>query len=411
MLPGRFEDAWLYMGKLVALTQQMSLRFYDLDEMATMIEARNPSLSPMAWLLLGNNDQIRTKLLRMLVRGRPLAEGFREIFARITDNVLNLPERHLDYAEIGLSLNANVVLDLTIYNRRIYLATDLGLYQVDVTWREGGPAKLVGVTKRLDARCSSVSARFGAVVVSCGSQGLYGAFDAARNGGANHGPSFTELAASSERNSWMSSNIVNYVTQIRPELIPVSIRRETSGRHGIDTGGYSEVRSIEAATSALTYSDMDGESGVATGITERREPLNQTLSKSRVTRKLPLSDLRFVANSDSSWFLQSDDGTLYVADVTGLKHPDSYAISTVSTHRVSEDILDVQPGPKWLAIETYDDVRLLSDQLSTSIFDGEVLTIRTFPRSRRYQDMLTITTEKGIYFSGILDESQFRSPD
>jgi hypothetical protein len=49
-------------------------------------------------------------------------------------------------------------------------------------------------------------------------------------------------------------------------------------------------------------------------------------------------------------------------------------------------------------------VLLFSDHSRYTLEDSDVISVRTFPRSRRYRNVVALTLESGIMLVGLIDE-------
>jgi hypothetical protein len=60
-----------------------------------------------------------------------------------------------------------------------------------------------------------------------------------------------------------------------------------------------------------------------------------------------------------------------------------------------------------LVIEADDYVFLLSGDRWYTLLNQAPISVRTFPRSKRFQNMVSITTERGVHLITVLDETKF----
>ena len=120
-----------------------------------------------------------------------------------------------------------ILLDTTVYNGRVYMAADSGLFHVDAGW-DVGAFEWGTVRKRHDARCIATSAKYGSISVSCEEEGLFASFDdfGVVRPALRH--SMKKVAGKSIRAGWWQTNVLNYVT---PTLANVfDTHRERSRR-------------------------------------------------------------------------------------------------------------------------------------------------------------------------------------
>ena len=133
-LPGSYEDAYLYMGRLLTLTVERSLRIFDMESIIHQIETLYPEPYPLfTWLFL-RNDWISSTQFRSLLANNQIASAFISAFDLIPqDKAIELTDIS-PQIEHSIDISTKVILDLTIYNKRIYICSDSGLYHIDSEW-------------------------------------------------------------------------------------------------------------------------------------------------------------------------------------------------------------------------------------------------------------------------------------
>ena len=63
------------------------------------------------------------------------------------------------------------------------------------------------------------------------------------------------------------------------------------------------------------------------------------------------------------------------------------------------EILDMRSSRSGIVVETETAILLFHEGEWHSVHQGEVLTVRTFSRSKRYKNLIVVTTEEGITLS------------
>lgn len=66
-------------------------------------------------------------------------------------------------------------------------------------------------------------------------------------------------------------------------------------------------------------------------------------------------------------------------------------------------ILDAKPSALGLVVETMNSVQLFTDDAWLPLLDSPALSVRTFPRSRRYRNLVSVVTEEGLFLIGLFD--------
>ena len=109
-LPGRFEDAYVYMERLIVLTEDRTLRVYNLDQIVDSIETRFPGSLPIPTLLFLRNDWPETSQFKSLMRNKEVARSLLSAFERLPHPYVKLDEDRFHPEELELDISARVLL-------------------------------------------------------------------------------------------------------------------------------------------------------------------------------------------------------------------------------------------------------------------------------------------------------------
>ena len=71
-------------------------------------------------------------------------------------------------------------------------------------------------------------------------------------------------------------------------------------------------------------------------------------------------------------------------------------------------ILSVHQVNMGSVIESFNTIWLFSHEKWTPLVKDKAISVRTFPQSKRYQNLVSVTTEKGIFLLGLFDDSNFQ---
>lgn len=376
--PGNFEDAFLYMGSLLVFTAERSLRFHNIERIVSALEERLPDLRPLPTFLFTRNDWLASTQFGDLMRNEIIARAVRSTI----DNMAEYPfieiphEAQYVQSEQQLNIPAHVLLDIELYNRRLYLGADTGLYHIDYDWSGDGPEREDDPTKRLDARCICLTARLGALNVSCGDQGLFSAFDEFHWSHNGFVRDIHQVADKSLRTAWFGDDLVNYPRASAPSLL--------KGMHQtVDVEGFERERRIL----------VDFE--------EEKENLDY-LFEGLGTQEAPVP-VRYAYNSNNTFFVQTEDGdfaTVGTRRDRGDEPAAQFARSYAGTGGRILSAHFVAPG---LVLETDDQVLAFVNGEVMPIVSSEVLSVRSFMRSKRYRNLVTITKEDGILLTSLFE--------
>jgi hypothetical protein len=381
-IPGRYEDAYVYRGRLILLTENLSIRVCYLEEVAEFLEAQYPQTKPIPTFMFSRNDWLAGATFKSLMQNEEVANATVSLFDEFPQPYVEMKESFLS-EEQDLDVPARVILDLTIYNDRLYLGADSGFYHQNIEW-EKNETKLHGkYTKRHDARCIGVSARFGAVNASCGDDGLFSSVDDFDWINASNNYEMKLVASKSKKSSWLNFSLVNYASYSRPSLLQ-NTRRETAA------SGVEKDRSIvtDVGTNKIDIDNFI------------REKNSAALER----RHISLGEIEYSFNSNSALFLQTTDGHFYSFGIRQPKEGDP-KVSSAKTYRgVETQILSASTIRPGVVIETHDEVLLLVRNKLSTLVATQALSVRTFMRSKRFQNLVAVITEEGILLSGIFDD-------
>ncbi len=393
--PGRFEDAFLYMGRLFTITENHSVRVYDMSHIVNI--PQDKALSDVLTHLFFRNDKLDTKDFHNRLNDESEKRDFLNTVDRLEAEQLQINSQNAHPVEWDLKISADILLDLNIYNGRAYIGTNKGLYHLDLDWESEIIKPITEAKKRLDAKCFHTTAKYGTVNASCGSEGWFSFLDDFDLGIENTHKE-KHILEPSLRTNWLDYDIVNYPTSISPTL-------------------FASVRIASQEISASKKSpNFEQERWIVTDFEDEDKnfDLASLFATSKSGYKLCLENLQFVHNSSQALFLSTYDGKLFAL---GLKMHGS-SIPTASYIREYEGLSSlisslhtIYSGNKGLVVlETDEQVLLFAGGKFIPIYDDEVISIRTFSRSKYYRNIVSITTANEVLLIAIFDDDIYSSP-
>lgn len=383
-MPGNFEDAYVYMGRLLVLTAERSLRFYDFERMIGDVEDRLPELQPMFTYLFTRNDWLTSSQFKSLLENKTLSKAFLSLVNRVAGDSFiefsNIP-KYLQF-EFEIKIPARIFLDMTIYNRRMYFGTESGFYHLDAEMGDGSTNIKGMPVKRHDGRSLSALAGYGSIHVSCGNDGLFSAFDEF-SWFSNEGiRPFRQVAERSLRTAWSGQDIINYLNMTTPVLL---------------TGVHEKTASEGFETDRTVLLD----------IVPQKMSLEPLLQKMSDVEKEDSERIQYVFNSNNTFFMFSASGQLQTVGIG--KREDELSIRYSRTYRTKRSdvrVLSMHPTNLGLVLETDDQILIFANGEIFSLLDTEVLSVRTFIRSRRYKSLVVMTREDGVIVTGLFQEDR-----
>ena len=387
--PGRFEDAFLYMGILVTITENHSVRSYDMENIVNKFQ-ENESLHNAPQLLFLRNDLIDHENFRIRHNKTNKKEDFLKAIEIFKQRIVPIDLSFTNYTEWDLDIDADFLLDLNIYNKRLYIGANTGLYSIDLDWEKEDLEPINGhkPKKRLDAKCINTTAKFGTVNVSCGSDGWFSFLDDFSLVESNISKE-KHIDEYSLRTSWLDYSIVNYPTTINLTLIK-TVRTSTE----------QELIDVENEFDQEIVTDLQ---------VENTSHLDDLFRNSNVN--LDYENLQFLYNSSRCLFANTYDGQFITLSLQKsgdstpkIKYAKTYEglgsfISSVHTINIGNGA--------GLILETNEKILLFANGKFISIFEGEVISIRTFSRSKHHKNIVSITTSDQIFLIAIFDDEAY----
>jgi len=381
-LPGDFEDACIYMGRLLVVTAERAFYFYNYEQIIQYLENQSTKSRSLLTYLFSRNDWLASNQFRVLA----MNEGVRETILHDIDELSRTPielssSQKFIQTVHKLDISASVFLDITVYNQRVYIGADSGLYHIDFEWTPYSVEMPSKPEKRHDAKSINTSAKYGSINVSCGDEGLFCAFDEFRWVNSSQS-TIKKFAEKSLRIGWFDTDLINYSTSTSPSFL--------RGKHeSIQYGGADRERKILVE--------------VGTEIFELDYLFENLLENGNIEDYT----IQYVYNSNTTMFVHTLEGYFYVVGIqkSDGEHPKVRFTKTFKGENTR--ILSVHPCKTGLIIETNNKVFLFANGDWYHILDSEVLSVRTHSKSKRYQNIVVDTTEEGIYITSMFDEIEW----
>jgi hypothetical protein len=383
-IPGSFEDAYLYMGWLVVLTAERSFRFYNLDEIVAKIGDRLPSSGYVAELMFRHNEWLTSAQFRSLTKTPSATQDIVAQFDAFPKPYLQIPP-DVGFEEHNVLIGTNAVLDYLIYNRKMYVGNKDGLFSAFVDWDGNVPFLPKQFHRRFDARCMNVTGKFGAIVASCGDDGLLWSAEGAYRDDESEGSRWERAENKSVRARWLANGIINYKTAIDPDLL-----------------------GIRKAPSRKRLSEDQGDM-VVTAIGEERTPLQQDLL-SEIKKHTPdvfdANLIQYIFNSEKVVFIYTYDGHFFALDVKGRKIGAPQLRFSHTYKGAGTRILSAATTKLGAVLETDNRVWHFANGEWTDVLESPAMSVRTFPNAKSFHNLIAVTTEKGVYLVGMFDDTR-----
>jgi hypothetical protein len=373
-IPGQFDDVFYYMGHLIAFTSERRLVSLNLN-WALYTHFNEQTVPPIYQFYFLRNDWLEGQHLSLLLGVDEIRDALRSVAER--QEPLILTPKWEAPALRGSTLQHGAILDLLAYSRRLYISTTVGLFDVDFSF-DDNDLDLGRVRKRHDARCLSTSAKYGTVVASCGSDGLFAGYD---DFGAlkksERRSKFTHAEHSSARASWLGYSLTNYMTSTSLQFLSGHRSKARVARTAAD----EKLASIDPETT-------DDGAAVVTNLSE------DVLSSTQLTNDAVGAD--YIANSSRHFFVHMPDSSYRLYQRTHRLGRIVGSARNEATGTVGH-VLSAHTFHSGIVVESFDCVYLITESGAQRLYDGKALKVRTFPSARHCHNVVGVLDENWLH--------------
>jgi hypothetical protein len=372
-LEGEYEDAFLYMGRLVLVSVDGKILVVPLARMLDRLAS-----GPARRLLRVLFEHTNHMTVQGLIAAAGSAENANSELAALA--VADLSTHPDPESEIDLGLNVTAPLDVLLYYRRLYLATDRGLFSRDIDFDSAVATASGKTSRRTEPGCLAVSARYGTVNASCEEDGLFQSVDEFGWLMPRRDHHMRHIASESRRTSWLHDGFVNYRNNESYSLF-TTIRVPVPQQDGEEEEEHWAIASVE-----------------------------RRINDDRIDRELAAvgisaDDIQHVWSSLNGVFVQSQKGLVFVrlpAD------EDDSESELVRLGAGFESVLWAGTFGRGTVIETDESVVAFENHQQLAVETRPVIATRTFPNSVRYRRIVATVAEDSVVLTSVLRDYMFR---
>ncbi len=392
-IPGEWRDAWLYREHLVVWQRDNTMLSVSLDSLLRDVARHydEATATALEYALL-RNDWKNSDQFRKLTRIPGIAENLRSAL-RATADGITLTTGALGFEPAHVEPAAGVLLDSHIYANRIYCASTEGLFES----RFYGASGVGGHQEQLmSRRVADVSAKYACLNVSAEDEGLWFQPIAFKDqAGLSGAIKFERVAEMSLGISHASRHLLNYIDASVPQFLRAQAHRgrATEGAEYDEwqVSGYQEPLDFTRAAAAAL--EVQGKVEL-----EAVETMPNYVGA-------PTIDV--LGNSDYRLLIDWRD-ELHVLDISAYEdrdvalRPDRRFAAANRISLNKGDVLQTYAIGAGFLVETFDEVRLLTDSGAYLFFRGAAARVRTFTSSRRYKDVGVVIDDRAMHIIGFL---------
>ncbi len=261
---------------------------------------------------------------------------------------------------------------------RMFVGCREGLFEINIDESKRGKKLL----RCFDSKVTCVNAKFGELVVSADTEGLFAASIDIENGTKTRVDEKNAIEERSLRTNWADTNIFNYYgkedfSYISNDYQTVPPKKDRYWEH-------RETKRI-------------------TRFAASKQPMESVLEKSGLKKE----DISYCFNSSNNAYVFLKSGKLRVFPLKERQNDKTKEWGEIelpahSRIGVKDDLIDYGRVisafsiPKGSVMEFFDKVLLLKDGFSYIIEEEPTIRTRSFMSSNRYQDILSVTKEEMV---------------
>lgn len=272
----------------------------------------------------------------------------------------------------------SIPLDVRIYGMKMFLGCRDGLFEININDDKKGKK----LQRCFDGKVTCVNAKYGELVVSADTEGLYAASIDVEHGTKTRINEKEAIEKRSLRTNWADTNIFNYYgltdfSYISNEFQTVPPKKDRYWEH-------RETKRITRFASS-------------------KQPMDSVIEKSGLNKE----EISYCFNSSNNAYIFLKNGKLKVFPLKEKQNDNTkewgeIELPKYSRKGVKDDLINYGRVisafsiPKGSVMEFFDMVLLLKDGLSYILEEEPVIRTRSFMSSNRYQDILSVTKEEMI---------------
>lgn len=356
------EDVFIYRTSMYCWTFENRLRIYTIGDVEAAVAAADPERSALVNYVLFHSRGLGASPDQLLAW---YAQGTSDERYAPDDPPLVVDIGALPCADMGVHLESDALLDMLIYYDRLYLATNGGLYSIAPFDASEPPVGSLNTDRKVADACYSASAGLGTIAASCGRNGLRLILDDFRWSASSRRA--RKASDESIRAEIGSGSVVNHRSHFDYEFLAATVEETQKGPVLIGT----------RKTKMSQSHQIDHQ------LSDEGQNIEFTLwDQSRL-----VVFERGVALSVS---VMASGGQRQLNRIRQVGAYQNLIGRVISAARVGRQF----------AVESDESVAFVSADDARRIDTGPIVSLRTYPNSRRYRRLATATSAKGIWLIG-----------
>lgn len=372
-------DCYLYGGNIYFIMQNGSILYAPYPKIVSRL-ARNYEESFFSFLKLAflRNEFYYSQPSRTYLKVPGMKEVLEWNWKRLSETEFTLTYEDIADLLQPLCEWESIPLDMRIYGMRMFIGCRAGLYEILLD----GDNRRKKLQRCFDSKVTCVNAKYGELVVSADTEGLYATSIDMEGGKRTKVDEKKAVENRSLRTNWADTDLFNYYG--KEEFSYISNDYQTIPQKKDRFWEHRETKRI-------------------THFAAKKQPMESVIENSGLKKE----DIGYCYNNSSNAYVFLKSGKLRVYSLKDKQYAkkerwNEIVLSKRSRNGVEDDLIDYGKVisafsiPKGSVMEFYDKVLLLKDGHSYVIEEEPTIRTRSFMSSIRYQDILSVTKEERV---------------
>ena len=372
-------DCYLYGGNIYFVMQNGSIMYASYPKIISRLAREYGDVDfPFLKVAFLRNEYYHSQQAKTLLKIPGMKEVLNFNWRKLSEKEYNLAYEDIKDLLLPLCEWESIPLDMRIYGMKMFLGCRDGLYEIAID-EDKRNEKL---HRCFDSKVTCVNAKYGELVVSADTEGLYAASIDMENGTETRVNENSPIEPRSLRTIWADTDIFNYFgkekfSYISNEYQSVPPKKDRYWEHR--------------------------ESKRITRFAASKQSMDSVMEKNDLKRE----DIGYCFNSSNNAYVFLTDGTLRIFSLKGKQNEVGESWHEIELSKFSRKglngslidfgrVISAFSIPKGNVMEFYDKVLLLKDGHSYIIEEEPAIRTRSFMSSIRYQDILSVTKEEMV---------------
>lgn len=378
-IKGDFQDGYLYGGQLFLVENNGELKTIPLWDIITQHIHPGSEEYDFFKIIFSQNNWLKNEQGRSFFSIKHFKESFDRLWSKYA-NIEYCFSIDKMSPKVLQQLDSVPVFDMQIYGMRLFIGNRKGLYESGFSINNDNSVYLNEDVERVfDAKTTNISAKAGSVMISSNSDGL---FHGQMVGiGSRLKVKSKPISDNSLRAGWSGYDVLNYESQKSFDYLKSAFSRTEERKY---------LYRDETNTNKISIDDVGTES----------YSLHDLLSNSQIKEE----NIVYSFNSSSNCFFFLNDGSLKGLSFrkdnkdipVKLSSTDFLLPKGITQRNRAVKPISTKIVPNGCVIEYFDQVILIHNNKRTVLENNSVISIKTYPGSIRYKNVITIFDGIGV---------------